>query len=433
METLVVELPHMADDWAEFPGRLLDQKLRQLEVAARRIEASIVGAVEVAERTGHYQLDGHRTVSAWTMATTNCTRGEATARTRSAHLLTRLTSITEEFFAGRVGVAQVREIARLAANPRSGSQVDGSEEILLEAAQTLEFADFRVVTQRWEQLADADGAHAEHERAHEHRNARVDFDGAVVRFETAHGVMQGTSMRNVFEAFCQAEFDRDWTWVKQTYGDDASSTHLPRTAAQRRADAFVAMVLAAAEAGVGGGRSIDTTVNLICDLDQFERRLEAEAVDFDDLASPAPALDVDPATVRDRRCETTDGVPVDLRQMVAAALLGGLRVIFVDGAGVIVAAGRKRRFYSGALREAIMAIDPVCGWLGCNLRAQIAEIDHLQPRSRGGPTDASNAKIMCGRHNIFKQTADYQVERQPDGTILITRPDGSLLRPPDAA
>jgi hypothetical protein len=434
METLVVELPHMVDDWAEFPGRLLDQKLRQLDVAARRIEASIVGAVEVAERTGHYRLDGHRTVSSWTMAITNCTRGEATARTRSAHLLTRLTSITEEFFARRVGVAQVREIARLAANPRSGSQVDGSEEILLEAAQTLEFADFRVVTQRWEQLADADGAHAEHERAHEYRNARVDFDGAVVRFETAHGVMQGTSMRNVFEAFCQAEFDRDWTWVKQTYGDDASSTHLPRTAAQRRADAFVAMVLAAAEAGAGGGRSIDTTVNLICDLDQFERRLEAEAVaDCDDPASPAPALDVDPATVRDRRCETTDGVPVDLRQMVAAALLGRLRVIVVDGAGVIVAAGRKRRFYSGALREAIMAIDPVCGWLGCNLRAQIAEIDHLQPRSRGGPTDASNAKIMCDRHNIFKQTADYQVERQPDGTILITRPDGSLLRPPDAA
>lgn len=434
MESLIVELPRTADDWSELPGRWLDAKVRELDVAARRIEASIVGAVEFAERTGHFLLDGHRTVSSWTMATTNCTRGEATARTRSAHLLNRLKAVTEEFFAGRVGVAQVREIARLAANPRSGNQVDGSEQILLEAAKTLEFADFRVVTQRWEQLADADGAHVEHEHAHEQRNARVEFDGAVVRFETAHGVVQGTSMRNVFETFCQAEFERDWSWVKQTYGEEASSSHLPRTAAQRRADAFVAMVLAAAEAGVGDGRSIDATVNLICDLGQFEHRLAAEAVaDCDDPTSPAPLVDIDPATVRERRCETTDGVPVDPRQMVAAALLGRLRVIVVDGGGVIVAAGRKRKFFTGALREAIIATDPACGWLGCNLRAQIAEIDHLQPRSRGGPTDASNAKIMCDRHNIFKHTANYDVERRPDGTISITRPDGSVLRPPDAA
>lgn len=434
MESLVVELPRTADDWAALPGRLLDEKVCQLDVAARRIEASIVGAVQVAERTGHHLLDGHRTVSSWTLATTNCTRGEAAARARSARMLDRLTSVTEEFLAGRVGVAQVRELARLAANPRAGDQVAGSEEILLEAAQTLEFADFRIVTQRWEQLADADGAHAQHERAHEYRNARVEFDGATVRFETTHGVVQGTSMRNVFEAFCEAEFDRDWAWVKQTYGEEASSAHLPRTAAQRRADAFVAMVLAAAEAGVGNGRSIDTTVNLICDLDQLEQRLAAEAAaDCDDASNPAPPVELDPATVRDRRCETTDGVPVDPRQMVAAALLGRLRVIVVDGAGVIVAAGRKRKLFTGALREAIMAIDPVCGWLGCNLRAQIAEIDHLQPRSRGGPTDAANGKVMCDRHNIFKHTANYHVERMPDGTVLITRPDGTLLQPPDAA
>jgi hypothetical protein len=327
--------------------------------------------------------------------------------------------------AGRIGIAQVRELARLAANPRTADQLPDSEDILLEAAQSLEFRDFRVVTGRWEQLADADGAHTEHERAHDDRNARCDFDGAVFRFETAHGVVQGTSMRQVFEAFCDAEFDRDWEWVKQTYGDEANASLLPRTARQRRADAFVAMVLAAAAAGTGEGTTIDTTVNLICDLDQFEQRVEAEVTDGD--------VEIDPSTVRDRRCETTDGVPVDPRQMVASALLGRVRLIVVDGAGVIVHAGRKRQLFTGALREAIQAIDPVCGWLGCNLRAQIAAIDHLQPRSRGGPTEPANAKVMCDKHNIFKHTAGYGVERRPDGTMTITRPDGTLLRPPDAA
>jgi hypothetical protein len=338
-----------------------------------------------------------------------------------------LASVATEFLAGRVGVGQVRELARLFANPRAGDQLAESEDLLLEAAQSLEFADFRIVTSRWEQLADADGAHRDHERAHDDRNAKCDFDGVVFRFDTAHGVIQGTSMRQVFEAFCSAEFDRDWQWVRDTYGDEATASLMPRDAKQRRADAFVAMVLAAAEAGTGDGRTIDTTVNVVSDLDQFEQRV-VEAVTDD-----ASVVEIDPATVHDRRCETTDGVPVDPRQVVAAALIGRIRFIVVDGAGVIVSAGRKRRLFTGALRESIIAIDPVCGWLGCNLRAQISAIDHLEPRSRGGPTDASNAKIMCDHHNIFKHTKRYTVTRLPNGTIRITRPDGTTLTVPDAA
>lgn len=427
METLVVELPTTPDDWSGFSGRDLDDEVAALDRAQRRIEAAIVGATEHAERTGHHELDGHRSVSSWLMATTNCTRGEATARARSARLVRQLTNVASEFAAGNVGIAQVRELARLFANPRAGDQLDDSEDVLLEAAQQLEYADFRVVTRRWEQLADADGAHTEHERAHDDRNTRCEFDGAVFRFETAHGVIQGSSMREVFQAFCDAEFDRDWQWARETYGDEANRSLMPRTAAQRRADAFCAMVLAAAATGTGDGRSIDATVNLVCDLDQFEQRVESDLTEVDEPPN------IDPSTVRDRRCETTDGVPVDPRQLVAAAMLGRIRAIVVDGPGVIVAAGRKRKLFTGALRESIMAIDPVCGWLGCNLRAQIAAIDHLVPRSRGGPTDASNSKILCDKHNIFKHTAGYDIERRPDGTILIRRPDGSQLRPPDAA
>ena len=427
MKTLVVELPETAEEWASFDARSLDDAVRTLESAARRIEAAIVDATAQAERSGHFRADGHRSAGSWLMATTNCTRGEATARMRSAHLVPELKIVVDEFRDGRVGVAQVREIARLAANPRAGDQVAGSESILLDAAKSLEWSDFRMVTKRWEQLADADGAHAEHEHAHEDRNARCEFDGAVFRFETAHGVMHGTSMRTVFDAFCEAEFDRDWQWVREAFGDDANASLLPRTAAQRRADAFVAMVLAAAAEGTGDGKTIDATVNLVCDLDQFEQRIESAVIDDEST------VDIDPATVRDRRCETTDGVPVDPRQLVAAAMLGRVRTIVTDGAGVIVAAGRKRKLFTGALRESIMAIDPVCGWLGCNLRAQISAIDHLEPRSRGGPTDARNGKVMCDHHNIFKHTAGYQVERSADGTIRITRPDGTRLRPPDAA
>lgn len=425
MYRLVVDLPGTEDEWKQFDGSELDDKTRELEIAGRRIESAIVGATGRAGRTGHFQRDGHRTVTSWLMATTNCSHGEANARRQSAETLRALTRVTEEFVAGRVGVDQVREIARLGANPRCGDQVEGSEDILLAAAQSLEFADFRTVTRRWSQLADADGAHRDHESVHERRNARCTGDGAEFRFETSHGTIAGAAMREVFEAFCTVEFDRDWQWVCDTYGTEANASLLPRTAAQRRADAFVAMVLAAAEAGAGDGRSIEVTANLICDLDQFEQYVENEISDTD--------VEIDPTSVRDRRCETTDGLPVDPRQLVAAAFRGRIRFVIVDGTGVIVHAGRKRKLFDGALREAIQAVDPVCGWLGCNLRAQISAIDHLEPRSRGGPTDAANSKVMCDKHNVFKHTAGYHVQRRADGTLQITRPDGTIVGAPDAA
>jgi hypothetical protein len=433
MEVLSIAVPTSGEDWNGIVGVDLDDKVRELDVAGRRIEAAIVGATEYADRTGHFSDDGHRTVGNWLMAITNCSRGEANARRRSAKLVRHLTNVASEFIAGRVGVAQLRELARLVANPRTGNQLPDSEDVLLEAAQKLEFDDFRVVSQRWEQLADADGAHREHERSHDDRNARCSFDGAVFRFETAHGVIQGTSMRQVFDAFCDAEFRRDWHWVQESYGDEADRSLMPRSVAQRRADAFVAMVLAAAEAGTADGRTIDTTVNLITDLDQFEQRVETEIARETTDQGLDDFVGIDPATVRDRRCETTDGVPVDPRQMVAAALLGRLRLIVVDGHAVIVHAGRKRSLFTGALREAIKAIDPVCGWLGCNLRAQISDIDHLEPRSRGGPTSSRNGKVMCHKHNVFKHVNEFQVSRDPDGTLQIVRPDGSRLRRPNAA
>jgi hypothetical protein len=40
---------------------------------------------------------------------------------------------------------------------------------------------------------------------------------------------------------------------------------------------------------------------------------------------------------------------------------------------------------------------------------------------------------MCHKRNVFKHTADYTVERTPDGAVQITRPNGTQLTPRDAA
>lgn len=423
MAIVSMRLPS-ADEVAALDGRQIDSVYWELERARRQVEAAMADVMERCEQTSHHQLDGHRSPTAWAMATTNCSHGEALRRQQTARVLRDLPATRGQFRAGRVGVAQVHELARLGANPRCKEQLAGSERVLLDAARQLEFADFRVVTRRWEALADADGAFREHDATHDRRNARLVELDHEFRWESSHGVVDGTAMRAVFDAFCDAEFRADWDATVAEHGLRANADLLPRTAAQRRADALTAIFRAAATAGVDG-KPIDVNINLIVDLDTFERYLDHE---IDDAS-----VGIDPATVRDRRCETTDGVPVDPRQVVALAVIARLRRIVVDEHGVIVAAGRTRRLFTGPLREALQALAPRCSWLGCTLRAALAQVDHITPHVHGGPTDAANGAVLCQRHNLLKHARGYTPRRRPDGSWLLLGPDGVPMCRPDAA
>lgn len=159
METVTFELPD-GDDLTGLTLSAYSDLLWQLEVVRRRAEAAMVAVTDACDRSGEYAGDGHRNVTAWGTATVNCSRSIATARSRSARML--------------------RSI------------------VLLAAAKTLEFHNFRIVTQRWTQLADADGAHDRHQRAHRHRDAQLTQTGETFRFETAHAVIEGEGLQHVF-------------------------------------------------------------------------------------------------------------------------------------------------------------------------------------------------------------------------------------------
>ncbi len=424
MNTAVMLCLPSEDDVAGLDGVELDRMLWELEVARRQLTAAIVSVVDRCDRTAHYLADGHRTVRSWNAAVTNTSLAESTRRHKLARTLRDLSVVGDELSAGTVGVDQVVELALLHANPRCADQLPGSEQLLLEAAKALEFADFRTVTKRWEQLADADGAHRQHELTHEHRNATITEAGGQYSWSTSHGVIQGVTMQNIFAAFCDAEFLTDWETTKLKHGDLASPTLMPRTARQRRADALVAIFETAATAN-GTGKLADPVVNLTIDHDPFEQYLRQQI-------DGTPVV-IDPATVLDRRCETIDGAPVDPRQAVALAIIGQVRRIVINSAGVVTDAGRLRRLFTGPLRDALTAISPRCIWLGCTIRAAISQIDHIQPHSDGGYTDAANGAIACQHHNLFKHKHRYTAQRQPEGTWQFMRPDGTYLHTPDGA
>ena len=106
-----------------------------------------------------------------------------------------------------------------------------------------------------------------------------------------------------------------------------------------------------------------------------------------------------------RGCETVNGDPVDPSDVIAAMLIGHVRMVVVDRRGVVVNAGRKIRLFRGVPRELVWLLGKTCCWRGCGHRIDV-QVDHLDEYVRDdGPTDQANAAPLHGRHNRFQDLA----------------------------
>ncbi len=410
-----IDLPEVAD-LDEMGPRELGDALRELDGVRRRVEALIAEAVGAGERTVAYAEDGHASVTGWVRATCNTSTGDTKALVQCARLLHAVPEARTAAHDGRLGIAQGRLLARVFANPRCADQFPASAQLLIGHAYDLWFDEFAVVVRRWEALADADGAHGAHERAHSRRDAKVSFVGERVYLEARGGVLAGTTIDEIFVRFCDAEFRADWDAGVAQWGERMAPSMLERTAAQRRFDALVAVFTAAASSGVVG--SFDPLVNVIVDLATLEHHLATLAG-----ADPDP---LDPATVDQRRCETSGGHQIDPADMLAAVLTGHVRRVAFDTAGVVIDLGRRSRLFTGGARDAVLLGDRWCMWPGCDLRSGRCQTDHTTPWADDGQTRPDNGGPACARHNRWKQRG-YRTWRDPTGRWHTYRPDGSEI------
>ena len=77
--------------------------------------------------------------------------------------------------------------------------------------------------------------------------------------------------------------------------------------------------------------------------------------------------------------------------------------------------------------------DRTCRQPGCYSRAAWADLDHVIPHARAGPTDCANLCCLCRRHHRLKTHADgWRFEMRPDGLLSVTTPSGvtRTTRPP---
>ena len=92
-----------------------------------------------------FRDDGHVSVRGWVKASIRVADVAVTHRVRTAKLVHDLPQCADALAAGRLGVDQVRELARLHANPRCGDQLAASVDGLIDVATTHTFEVFRGV------------------------------------------------------------------------------------------------------------------------------------------------------------------------------------------------------------------------------------------------------------------------------------------------
>lgn len=83
---------------------------------------------------------------------------------------------------------------------------------------------------------------------------------------------------------------------------------------------------------------------------------------------------------------------------------------------------------SRALADFIRCRDLTCRFPGCDRPAEVCDSDHTVPYDAGGPTHASNLKLLCRKHHLHKTfwtgPTGWRDEQRCDGTIIWTSPSG---------
>jgi hypothetical protein len=180
----------------------------------------------------------------------------------------------------------------------------------------------------------------------------------------------------------------------------------PRTVAQRRADALGAMATGAERLSCRCGRSDCPAGGRVAGAVTIHVIAEASAVAGRSDAAPAAIVGYEGL------------IPAELIVELAAA--ARLRPV-VHPADAPPEAGYVP---SRALADFVRCRDLTCRFPGCARPAAVTDIDHTIPWGAGGPTQASNLKLLCRLHHLIKTFWGWRDEQLRDGTVIWTSPAG---------
>jgi len=428
----------------------LDDRIRSLELLRRRVDAELAMTIAAAERRQVFLEDGHRSMKGYLRATCNWSSADIAARRRLATAVDHVPGLVDALHTGRIGTSQATAIARVDRNPRVRDRLAEFAPTLLELAERLCYDDFALCLQRFEMLADVDGAHRDRDEQHANRRVHLTTVAGSLHLDATGGdPVVNDELEAIFARFCEHEFRLDTETRRDEHGDGAVEQPLPRTHQQRSYDALVHLMRRAnahLDTVPGAPDPGRTVVDIVTDANTWglvladaglapTENLSGEPVDpFTGLPADTTGdllgdLLADPGAFAEMRCETSRGTPLLPHDVLRAALAGHVRRVIVDARSVPIDLGRKQRLFTGAAREAARLLVRRCAHPGCDLPAEFCDIDHVTEWNDTGRTDQHNAAVACGRHNRWKHRRRTTTRRDLHGQRYTIREDGTIILP----
>ena len=106
-------------------------------------------------------------------------------------------------------------------------------------------------------------------------------------------------------------------------------------------------------------------------------------------------------------------------ETVERLVCGGasLRRLVLDGDGVVIDFGRRKRLLSPQARRALEARDKHCVWPGCDRPPRWCDSHHRREWRMGAPTSVEESALLCGRHHKLRHHRGWQLFRTATGQV----------------
>ena len=387
----------------------------ELESLGRRLDGLRTSvATEISLRSdrelGHAGLAarlGHRTPAALVTAVTRVTGRAADSRTRLGLSLGRpeFAAVTEAMRSGTIDVDAAAAIAN-SLTPVIGR---ADEAVLLTSISALVNLAATAPADTVARAARATRIRLDSQGA-ERREAELYAQRSVRFGRPVDGLVPMRALLPPEEAaIVRALFDSRTSTRRVSFapGSQTSPTIDDRTMDQRRADTLIDICrIAAASLGAEAGdtplaRGVGTIV---------------VTMTLDDLLTGAGAAHADGADE-----------PLSAGAARRLACNAGILPVVLGSDSQPLDLGRSRRLFSAGQRRALGLRDQGCAVDDCDAPPGWTEAHHIQPWSRGGPTDLSNGVLLCSfhHHQVHDGRMDVTVH---NGVPVISRRHNTVAR-----
>jgi hypothetical protein len=349
-----------------------------------RLELVTAHQAVAFEASPEWVDDGAYNGTSWVTAKRRCLRSAARRRLRLGAAMRHMPLVDAAWRRGLIDPDHVEVLVK-ARIPGLIDAFTRDEQLLVDIAIEQSHQSFTEAVAYWKQCNAPDDAdkHAESQREQREVHLSQSFEGmwfGTVTYDPVAGEIVSTELRRIEQQL----FETEWAETKERLGREPTVMDLPRTPAQRRADALVEMATRSNTAPVNGRRP-----------------------------TPLFTVLVDYETLAGRICELASRTVVTPGSLLPWLDEAYVERIVFDGKGRLIDVGVQQRLFRGGKRRGIQVRDRICAHPLCEEPVERCEIDHIEPYAQGGETSVDNGRLLCPFHNRLRNTRPWPEWPQP--------------------